>query len=240
MKHRILLLFALCCFTTGFAQIDTSKTPVPHSFEEIPTVDTIYILEPHVAQADMPLSFQNIMKERIEQQNFGQEPSFILSRTPSMTAYSDAGSYQGYSYFRLRGIDQTRINMSLDGVPLNEPEDQGVYFSNYPDFFNSLHDLQIQRGVGTTKFGTASFGGSMDFFCCQSLGFCRRRNRVGVAALSGLTVAMPKRVREKKTASALMFGGVICIRTAINTAPRTLPIPFSHLPGNSGKNNHSG
>jgi iron complex outermembrane receptor protein len=88
----------------------------------------------------------------------------LLSETPSITNYSDAGNSQGYSYFRLRGIDQTRINMTLDGVPLNEPEDQGAYFSNYPDILNSVSKIQIQRGVGTSKNGVASYGGSVQLF----------------------------------------------------------------------------
>ncbi|RZK45989.1 MAG: TonB-dependent receptor, partial [Pedobacter sp.] len=91
-------------------------------------------------------------------------PSGVFAETPSMSVYSDAGSTQGYSYFRLRGIDQTRINMTFDGVPINEPEDQGAYFSNYPDIFNSLSRIQIQRGVGTTKNGVASYGGSVQLF----------------------------------------------------------------------------
>jgi iron complex outermembrane receptor protein len=131
--------------------------------------DSIYVMEEVVISIDYeadkttPISYQNINSEDLENKNTGQEPSFLLSETPSMTVYSDAGSYQGYSYFRLRGIDQTRINMTLDGVPLNEPEDQGVYFSNYPDFFNSIDKFQIQRGVGTTKNGNASFAGSIQY-----------------------------------------------------------------------------
>jgi iron complex outermembrane receptor protein len=117
-------------------------------------------------QADKltPITFQNISSKDLKTKSIGQEPSFFLSETPSITNYSDAGNSQGYSYFRLRGIDQTRINMTLDGVPLNEPEDQGAYFSNYPDILNSVSKIQIQRGVGTSKNGVASYGGSVQLF----------------------------------------------------------------------------
>jgi len=117
-------------------------------------------------QADKltPITFQNISSKDLKTKSTGQEPSFLLSETPSITSYSDAGNSQGYSYFRLRGIDQTRINMTLDGVPLNEPEDQGAYFSNYPDILNSVSKIQIQRGVGTSKNGVASYGGSVQLF----------------------------------------------------------------------------
>ncbi len=117
-------------------------------------------------QADKltPITFQNIDSKDLKTKSTGQEPSFIISETPSITNYSDAGNSQGYSYFRLRGIDQTRINITLDGVPLNEPEDQGAYFSNYPDIFNSLNRIQIQRGIGISKNGVASYGGSIQLF----------------------------------------------------------------------------
>jgi iron complex outermembrane receptor protein len=117
----------------------------------------------NAAGKSIPVSFQNITITEIKQNNYGQEPSYILAQTPSITMYSDAASNWGYSYIRLRGIDQTRINMTLNGVPLNEPEDQGVYFSNYPDFFQTLQYIQIQRGTGMSKNGTASYAGSLIF-----------------------------------------------------------------------------
>lgn len=110
------------------------------------------------------VNFHNI-NPAISLQNVGQEPSFLLSATvPSVTSYSDTGGNNGYSYYRIRGIDQTRINVSMDGVPMNEPEDQGSYFSNYPDIFNSFDKIQIQKGVGLSKNGTASFGGNIQLF----------------------------------------------------------------------------
>lgn len=119
-----------------------------------------------IYQADKltPITFQNLTWLEVKNKSTGQEPSFLFAETPSITNYSDAGNSQGYSYFRLRGIDQTRINITLDGVPLNEPEDQGAYFSNYPDFLNSVSKIQIQRGVGTSKNGVASYGGSVQLF----------------------------------------------------------------------------
>jgi len=138
---------------------------VTEIINEIP--DTI-VIEETVIQAyraaySIPVTFKNLSKTEVDFLNTGQEPSIILSYTPSVNSYSDAGNYQGYSYFRLRGIDQTRINMTLDGIPLNEPEDQGAYFSNYPDLFNSINSMQIQRGVGTSTNGIASYAGSINF-----------------------------------------------------------------------------
>lgn len=113
------------------------------------------------ANEKTPITFQNINTKELTIKSVGQEPSILLSTTPSVTSYSESGGTQGYSYFRLRGIDQTRINFTLDGMPLNEAEDQGFYFSNFPDLLNSISKIQVQRGVGSTKNGNASYGGSL-------------------------------------------------------------------------------
>lgn len=119
------------------------------------------------ADSALPFTYQDLDVSELGFSPSLQEASFILAGTPSVTTHSDSGSYQGYSYFRIRGIDQSRINMTLDGIPLNEPEDQGVYFSNYPGLFASLSQVQIQRGVGMSQNGTASFGGSVQLHSAE-------------------------------------------------------------------------
>ena len=110
-----------------------------------------------------PAAQSTITRSDIEKTFVGQDVPNFLNTMPSMTSYSDAGGYSGYSYLRLRGQDQTHINITLDGVPLNDPEDQVLYFSNIPDFLNSIQSVQVQRGVGSSTFGTASYAGSMNF-----------------------------------------------------------------------------
>lgn len=110
-----------------------------------------------------PISQKTISDFDIKKEYHGQEMTYILEKTPSITTQSDGGHPNGYTYFRLRGIDQTRINVTMDGVPLNEPEDQGAYYSNYPNFAMYIKSLQIQRGVGTSSNGTSSYGGSINF-----------------------------------------------------------------------------
>lgn len=110
-----------------------------------------------------PISQKTLSKEDVSKTYQGQEMSYILDKTPGITSQSDGGHPNGYTTFRLRGIDQTRINMTLNGVPLNEPEDQGVYFSNYPNFIININSMQVQRGVGTSANGTSSYGGSINF-----------------------------------------------------------------------------
>jgi iron complex outermembrane receptor protein len=155
-------------------------------------LDSIKILQEVIItyQADKrtPITFQNFYSKDIKAKSTGQEPSFLLSETPSITNYSDAGNSQGYSYFRLRGIDQTRINMTLDGVPLNEPEDQGSYFSNYPDILNSISKIQIQRGVGTSKNGMASYGGSVQLFSPNLLDSTKTTFGLGYGSFNSLRV----------------------------------------------------
>jgi iron complex outermembrane receptor protein len=115
------------------------------------------------ADKKTPVSQKTLSKNEIDKIYSGQEMPILLNNTPSITSSSDGGHPQGYTYFRLRGMDQTRINMTLNGVPLNEPEDQGVYFSNYPNFTKSITSLQIQRGVGTSSNGVSSYAGSINF-----------------------------------------------------------------------------
>ena len=116
------------------------------------------------ADQTTPVTQSNLKKDEIQKNYSGQDMSYVLlNKVPSLTAYSDNGLYNSYTYFRLRGVDQTRINMTLNGIPLNEPEDQGVYFSNYPDFGANLNSVQVQRGVGSSSYGSSSYIGSINF-----------------------------------------------------------------------------
>jgi iron complex outermembrane receptor protein len=110
-----------------------------------------------------PVSAKTLDAHEVEQRSFGQDMPLLLQGTPSLTSYSETGNYWGYSYIRMRGIDQSRINLTLDGIPLNDPEDQVLYFTDFPDLANSINSVQVQRGVGTSAPGTASYGGSINF-----------------------------------------------------------------------------
>lgn len=112
-----------------------------------------------------PVTQKTIDKKEIEEVYVGQDAAFLTEKlTPSIVAYSESGTnYTNYGQMRLRGIDQTRINITLDGVPLNDMMDQGVFFSNFTDFGNSVESFQVQRGVGTSTNGTASYAGSINY-----------------------------------------------------------------------------
>lgn len=139
--------------------LDVQLMPSARALEGV----TISALRATGVESGAPITQRLIDAAELESRYSGQEMPLLLAATPSMTSYADGGAYSNYTYMRLRGIDQTRINITLDGVPLNDAEDQGVFFSNFPDFANSIESVQIQRGVGTSSQGTAPYAGSVNF-----------------------------------------------------------------------------
>ena len=140
--------------TPGDTTLRVMMTPTPRTLE----ASTITAVR---GDAAAPVSRATIDQAELDRRYFGQELPLLLTSAPSITAYSDAGSFSGYSYMRLRGIDQSRVNITLDGIPLNDPEDHFVYFSNFPDLTNSLESIELQRGVGASSNGVASYAGSL-------------------------------------------------------------------------------
>ena len=110
----------------------------------------------------MPFSKTNLSKKEIEKVNLGQDLPFIVNQTPSVVVNSDAGNGIGYTGIRIRGSDATRINMTLNGIPYNDAESQGLFFVNLPDFSSSVSSIQIQRGVGTSSNGAGAFGATLN------------------------------------------------------------------------------
>ena len=115
------------------------------------------------AGADLPVTTTELSRVELDQISYGQDVPQLLQYTPSMNWYSDSGTGSNYSYFSLRGITQTRINMTYDGAPLNDPAEHALYFNNFHDFVNEVDSVQIQRGVGTSTVGSPAFGGSVNF-----------------------------------------------------------------------------
>jgi iron complex outermembrane receptor protein len=107
-------------------------------------------------------TYKNLSKEEIQQNNFGQDLPFILNNTPGVVVTSDAGAGVGYTGIRIRGSDASRINVTINGIPYNDSESQGIFWVNMPDFASSIENVQIQRGVGTSTNGAGAFGGSLN------------------------------------------------------------------------------
>ncbi|WP_374166192.1 TonB-dependent receptor [Arcticibacter sp. MXS-1] len=114
------------------------------------------------AQENTGTTYKNLNREEIGKNNLGQDLPYLLNQTPSVVVSSDAGTGIGYTGIRIRGSDITRINVTVNGIPLNDAESQGAFFVNLPDFASSVDNMQIQRGVGTSTNGAAAFGGSIN------------------------------------------------------------------------------
>ncbi len=114
------------------------------------------------ATAKTPVAFTNVSKEQIQKQNTGVDLPFLLLNTPSVLTTSDAGAGIGYTSIRVRGTDASRINVTTNGIPMNDAESHSVYWVNTPDLATSLEDIQVQRGVGTSANGSGAFGASIN------------------------------------------------------------------------------
>ncbi len=113
------------------------------------------------ANQSTPTTYTNMTPEDFEIRNLGQDMPMMLKMTPSMVTTSDAGAGIGYTGLRLRGSDATRINVTINGIPYNDTESQGVFWVDLPDFASSVENIQIQRGVGTSTNGAGAFGGTV-------------------------------------------------------------------------------
>ena len=114
------------------------------------------------ATKEAPYAVANIRKSELKQFSCsGQELPFLLSRTPGILAWSENGIGTGTTYMRIRGAAGSRINVTLDGVALNSPEDQTVFWANMNSYSSLLGSIQVQRGVGSSTNGDGAFGGSI-------------------------------------------------------------------------------
>lgn len=109
-----------------------------------------------------PLAYTNIAGDILEERNSGQDLPYLLSLTPSFIETSEAGNGIGYTSMRIRGTDASRINVTIDGIPLNDPESQQVFWVDLPDLASSVDNIQVQRGVGTSSNGAGAFGASIN------------------------------------------------------------------------------
>lgn len=109
-----------------------------------------------------PGATSTLTKEEIENTNLGQDIPILMDNEPNIVTTSDAGAGVGYTGMRIRGTDITRINVTVNGVPLNDPESHGVFWVNMPDFASSLENIQVQRGAGTSTNGAGAFGASVN------------------------------------------------------------------------------
>lgn len=109
-----------------------------------------------------PVTYTNVEASEIERRNLGQDVPYLLQSTPSVTTTSDAGAGIGYTGIRIRGVDPARINVTINGIPVNDAESHAVFWVNLPDLSSSTENIQIQRGVGTSTNGAGAFGATVN------------------------------------------------------------------------------
>ena len=109
------------------------------------------------------MAFSNVDAETLKKQNMGQDAPFMLNQLPSVVVNSDAGNGIGYTGIRVRGSDATRVNVTINGVPVNDAESQGTFFVDMPDLVSSVNNIQVQRGIGASSNGAGAFGATINF-----------------------------------------------------------------------------
>lgn len=159
MKKVFVLFTAMISSTLIYSQQKTDSIKVVKLDEVVVSATRV--------NADAPVAYSNLNELQIKQDNAAKNIPSLLQTLPSVVSYTEGGTSVGNTSFRIRGTDANRINITLNGMPLNNPESQEVYWVNLPDLSNSLQSMQIQRGVGTSTNGTASFGASISM---QTLG----------------------------------------------------------------------
>ncbi|MBN1791190.1 MAG: TonB-dependent receptor [Bacteroidales bacterium] len=127
-----------------------------------PVISDAVIISAVRASQNTPTTFTLMNKEEMNRKNMGQDLPYMLTLEPSVVTTSDAGAGVGYTGLRIRGSDITRINVTINGIPLNDPESHAVYWVDIPDFASSVNSLQVQRGVGSSTNGAGAFGASMN------------------------------------------------------------------------------
>ena len=136
-------------------EIDVQLLPAVYLTEEV-------IVQATRASENSATTYRNVSRAELAKNNLGQDLTYLLDQTPGVVVTSDAGAGVGYTGIRVRGSDPTRVNVTINGVPLNNPESMGAFLINLPDFASSVDNIQLQRGVGTSTNGAGAFGASMN------------------------------------------------------------------------------
>lgn len=152
----------------GYLPVDTVVQLLigPNEHNVIMQANTTVLREAEVsalrAGDRAPFAKTVVTREELQRINTGVDLPYLLELQPSVVSTSDGGTGIGYTYMRIRGSDATRTNITLNGVPFNDPESQGAFLVNMPDIVSSAEDIEIQRGVGTSTNGPAAFGASIN------------------------------------------------------------------------------
>jgi iron complex outermembrane recepter protein len=169
MRFYFIGAFLLCSLSATFSQQKSSNSTgkTNTNSDSIPNPKTKSYSLSEVSVSSLragdksPIAYTNIDKETLSKSNFGQDIPYLLSTTPSLVTTSDAGAGVGYTGFRIRGTDASRINVTINGIPYNDADEQGAYWVDLPDFASSVQSIQVQRGVGSSTNGAGAFGANL-------------------------------------------------------------------------------
>lgn len=156
MHRKLLLGITLMLCATTSAQDHAQTDSIPSTELQEATVIAVR------ARQRTPMAFTDIGHKALQQVNHGHDMPHLLSATPSATESSDAGTGIGYTYLRIRGTDPTRINITANGIPLNDAESNSIYWVNMGDFASTTSSIQVQRGIGISTPGSGAFGGNIN------------------------------------------------------------------------------
>lgn len=154
-------------YQTKTVDTEDAERPLHITMSPRTLISNAIFVEAIRADEASPLAYENVSRSEIKAKNLGRDMPYMLEGTPSVTTTSDAGGGIGYTGLRIRGVDQRRINVTINGIPVNDAESHGVFWVNMPDLASSVENIQVQRGVGTSANGAAAFGATMNIQTSQ-------------------------------------------------------------------------
>jgi iron complex outermembrane recepter protein len=161
MRVIFILLFAALIFYTS-VNAQAQQEPTPDVKDTVFNLSPVIITATQATERNTPATFSNFSQQNIKERYSVQDVPVLLSEMPSMMFYSENGNGIGYNYIKLRGFDQRRISVMINGIPQNDPEDHNVYWLDFPDLMGSTGDVQVQRGAGSAFYGPPAIGGSIN------------------------------------------------------------------------------
>jgi len=163
MNARLMTRALLACALLTHSLEARAQTPAADdTLDKVVPIEGISVTSILAREGRSASAFTNVTKQDIEREYYGQDLPMLLMQTPGAYAYSDAGNGIGYSYLKIRGFASRRIGVTINGIPLNDPESREVYWIDHPDLAASAQEIQVQRGVGASTYGTTAIGGSVN------------------------------------------------------------------------------
>ncbi|PRX56583.1 TonB-dependent receptor [Flagellimonas meridianipacifica] len=160
-KHRIKTIFTITALFGLALSLSAQESPTDSLEGKQVNLNEVVVSASRVTQ-ESPVTFSNLQKTEIAKVNLGQDIPVLLNYLPSVVSTTFDGTGVGYTDFRIRGADNSRINVTINGIPYNDADSQTTFFVNLQDFVSSVENIQIQRGVGTSTNGAGAFGASIN------------------------------------------------------------------------------